>query len=86
MTLPESMPACSSNPFVRGSSSECRTVARDDVSTEVAASSQNTLLGSTSCPRISGLLQMLPGRVLRSIAAISGPSSGNCLTLDADQK
>ena len=57
-----------------GSSSECKSVARDDVSPGVAASSsQNTSLGSTSFLKISGWPQVLPDRVLRSIAAIFGP-------------
>ena len=41
---------------------------------EIAAnSSLNTWLGSTSFPKISGLSQVLPDRVLRSIAASSLP-------------
>ena len=53
---------------------ECHTVARDSVCTEIAASTfLNTLLGSTSFPRISELSQVLHNRVLKSIAASSWP-------------
>ena len=53
---------------------KCQTVATDDVSPGVAASfSQNSLLGSTSSLRIVGLPQICLTRVLRSIAATSGP-------------
>ena len=68
------LPASSRNSFIGSSSSEGHIIARDDVSSEaVASTSQNTLLSSTSSPRISGLLQVLPDRVLRSIVTTSGP-------------
>ena len=74
VALAASVPASSRNSLVGGSSNECQTVVRDDVSTEVAkSSSQNTLLGCTSCPRISALSQVLPDRVLRNIKIICGP-------------
>ena len=60
--------------MVDASGSEYQTVARDGVHPEVAANSfQNTFLGNTSHPRISGLPQVLHDRIFRSIAAISGP-------------
>ena len=63
VTLSVSLLASFSNSLVGASSSECQTVARDGVHPEVVAnSSQNTSLNSTSSPRI-----------LRRIAAISGP-------------
>ena len=44
----------------------------DSVTEKIAANfSLNNLLGSTSFPKISGLSQVLPDRVLRSIAASS---------------
>ena len=49
-------------------------MARDSVCAEIAASpSLNTLLGSTSFPKFSGLVQVLHNRVLKSIAASSWP-------------
>ena len=62
------------NSLVCCSSGECHTVVRDSVTAKIAASfSLNILLGSTSFPRISGLSQVLHGRVLKSIAASSWP-------------
>ena len=63
----------SQNSLAGSSNSECQTVARDHFGPEIAASSsQNALLCNTSSPRISGWPQVLPDRVLRSIAATSG--------------
>ena len=55
------LPASCRNSLVGGSSSECQTLARDDLAPEIAASfSQNTFLGSSL--RISGLPQVLPDK------------------------
>ena len=71
--LPGACPASCRNSLVGGSSGECHTVVRHSVTAKIAASfSLNTLLGSTSFPRISGLSQVLPDRVLKSIAASLG--------------
>ena len=69
-----SLLARSRNSLVGADSGEYQTVARDGVRLEVAVNSfQNTFLGNTSSPKISGLPQVLSDRILRSIAAISGP-------------
>ena len=60
-TLPRAYPASCTNSLVGGSSGKCHTVIRHSVTEKIAASfSLNTLLGSTSFPRISGLSQVLP--------------------------
>ena len=58
------------NSLVGTNISECQTLARDGARLEIAAnSSQNTFLGNTLTPRISGLPQVLADRNLRSNAA-----------------
>ena len=55
-----SLCASSLSSLIGSSSNECQTVARDDVGPELAASSsQNTLSGSTSSPKTSGMPQVL---------------------------
>ena len=73
-SLVETMPASSRNSLVGGSSGKYYTVATDEVSPEDSCQffSKHTLQGSTSSPRMSGLPQVLPGKVLRSIAALLG--------------
>ena len=56
--------------MVGGSSSECQTVAGPEVA-DLANSSHNTLLGSTSFSKNSGVSQLAMFR--GSIAATSGP-------------
>ena len=70
--LPGDCLASCRNSLVGSSSSECHTVVRHSVTAKLAASfSLNTLLGSTSFPRISELSQVLLDSVLKSIAASS---------------
>ena len=69
--------ASSQNSITGGSSSECQTVARDDVGPEVAvSSSQNSLSGSTcGCSEILGD-EVLPDKMFREeLAATSGLTS-----------
>ena len=72
MTFQVSSLASSRNSLVGTSSSECRQLP-ETVWPKVAANFfQNTFIGNTSSPRISALSQVLPDKILRIIAAISG--------------